>query len=91
MSDLEQENTRLKLEIKEVKKENKELKNKLKKYSNPDRNKKYYKNNKEKCIRKSNERLKNLPKEKLKKPPWTPPNYVFGIVWPLCQYHFILY
>ena len=31
MSDLEQENTRLKLEIKEVKKENEELKNKLKK------------------------------------------------------------
>ena len=65
MSDLEQVNTKLKLEIKEVKKENEELKNKLKKYSNPDRNKKYYKNNKEKCIKKSNERLKNLPKEKL--------------------------
>ena len=42
MSDLEQENIKLKLEIKEVKKENEELKHKLKKYSNPDRNKKYY-------------------------------------------------
>lgn len=54
MSDLEQENIKLKLEIKEVKKENEELKIKLKKYTSPDRNKKYYKNNKEKCIKKSN-------------------------------------
>ena len=45
MSELEQENTKLKLEIKEVKKENEAMKKKLKKYSNPDRNKKYYKNN----------------------------------------------
>ena len=50
MSDLEQENIKLKLEIKEVKKENEELKHKLKKYSNPDRNKKYYKNNKKKNV-----------------------------------------
>ena len=32
MSDLEQENTKLKLEIKEVKKENEELKHKLNEY-----------------------------------------------------------
>ena len=61
MSDLEQ----LKLENEQLKEEIEVLRNKLKKYSNPDRNKKYYKNNKEKCIKKSNERLKNLPKEKL--------------------------
>ncbi len=66
MSSLEQENTELKTKINELKLENKELKNKLKKYSNPDRNKKYYKNHKDECIKKSNERLKNLPKEKLK-------------------------
>jgi hypothetical protein len=57
MSDLEEENKRLKQEIKELKK-------KLKKYTNPGRNKKYYQNNKKKCIERSNKRLKNLPKGK---------------------------
>ena len=65
MSNLEQENTKLQLENDELKKENSLLKNRLSKYTNPDRNKKYYQNNKGKYIKKSNERLKNLPKEKL--------------------------
>lgn len=47
MSDLEQENIKLKLENDELKKENEELKHKLKKYSNPERNKKYYHTHKE--------------------------------------------
>ena len=42
MSDLEQENTKLKLENEELKKQNNLLETKLKKYSNPDRSKKYY-------------------------------------------------
>ncbi len=59
MSDLVEENKRLKQEIEKLKK-------KLKKYTNPKRNKKYYRNNKQKCIDRSNKRLKNLPKEKLR-------------------------
>ena len=58
MDDLEEENKKLKLE-------NKILKERLKKYTNPTRNKKYYEKNKKKCIENANERLKHLPKEKL--------------------------
>ena len=61
----------LKNRINELLKENEELKKiieelekRLKKYSNPERNKRYYRNNKEKCIARANERLKNLSKEK---------------------------
>jgi hypothetical protein len=46
-----------------------ELQEKLKRYTNPDRNKKYYENNKEKFIQNGNERLKKLKEtnpEKLK-------------------------
>ena len=42
-----------------------ELKEEIKKYTNPERNKRYYQKNKEKVIKKANERLKNLPKEKI--------------------------
>ena len=54
----------LKSEIDKLKSENKTLKEKLKKYTNPERNKKFYQNNNEKVIKKANERIKNLPKEK---------------------------
>jgi hypothetical protein len=37
-----------------------ELQEKLKLYTNPDRNKKYYENNKDKFIESSNKRLENL-------------------------------
>ncbi len=47
MSNLEQENTKLKLEIVTLQKEIDLLKNRLSKYSNPDRNKKYYQTHKE--------------------------------------------
>jgi hypothetical protein len=66
MSSLEQENTTLKTEIKKLQLENEELKKKLKKYTNSNSNKKYYENHKSEIIKKSNERLKNLPKEKLR-------------------------
>ena len=55
----------LKEEIKKLKLENEELKKRLKKYTNPERNKRYYQKNKEKVIKKANERLKHLPKEKI--------------------------
>jgi len=42
----------LKNENDELKKENQELKERLSKYSNPDRTKKYYENNKEKLLEK---------------------------------------
>jgi len=55
------------MDIEAIIKENQELKTlvselqeKLKKYSNPTRNKKYYENNKEKFIQNGNDRLKNL-------------------------------
>ena len=64
------------MDIQEIIKENQELKvlvtelqEKLKKYTNPDRNKKYYENNKEKFIQNGNDRLKDLKQsnpEKLK-------------------------
>jgi regulator of replication initiation timing len=53
------------MENAELQLENDKLKNQLKKYTNPARSKRYYKNHKDECIKKSNERLKNLPKEKL--------------------------
>ena len=55
------------MDIEEIIKENEELKalvselqEKLQKYTNPDRNKKYYENNKEKFIQNGNDRLKSL-------------------------------
>jgi hypothetical protein len=55
------------MDIEAIIKENQELKSlvselqeKLKRYTNPDRNKKYYENNKEKFIQNGNERLKNM-------------------------------
>ena len=64
------------MDIQEIIKENQKLKDlvtelqeKLKKYTNPDRNKKYYENNKEKFIQNGNDRLKDLKQsnpEKLK-------------------------
>jgi hypothetical protein len=62
MTDLELEQSQL---IEKLKLEIQELKEKLKKYTNPKRNKKFYENNKEEIIKKSNDRLKNLPNEKL--------------------------
>ena len=62
MTDLELEQSQL---IEKLKLEIQELKDKLKKYTNPERNKKFYENNKEEIIKKSNDRLKNLPNEKL--------------------------
>ena len=62
MTDLEIEQKNI---IEKLKSEIQELKEKLKKYTNPERNKKFYENNKEEMIKKSNDRLKNLPNEKL--------------------------
>ena len=62
MTDLELEQSQ---QIEKLKSEIQELKEKLKKYTNPERNKKFYENNKEEIIKKSNDRLKNLPNEKL--------------------------
>lgn len=56
----------LKIEIEKLKHENTDLKSKLYKYTNPDRNKKFYEKNKEAYIKRANERLKSLPPEKLK-------------------------
>ncbi len=52
-------------QIEKLKLEIQELKEKLKKYTKTERNKKFYENNKEKKKKKSNDRLKNLPNEKL--------------------------
>jgi len=51
---------KLKLEIEDLKNKNNELEEKLKSYTNPDRNKKYYENNKDKFIESSNKRLEKL-------------------------------
>ena len=56
---------KLKLEIEKIKLENNNLKDHLKKYTNPEKNKRFYQKNKDKIIKKANERLANLPKEKL--------------------------
>ena len=53
MTDLELEQSQL---IEKLKSEIQELKEKLKKYTNPERNKKFYENNKEEIIKKSNDR-----------------------------------
>lgn len=64
------ENTEiLKLEIEELKKKNNELEEKLKNYTNPIRNKKYYKNNSEIVKEKAKnymEKIKETNPEKLK-------------------------
>ena len=49
--------------IKELTEKVNNLESKLKKYTNPERNKKYYQKNKETVIEKANERLKTLSKE----------------------------
>jgi len=66
MSDLEQENTKLKLENEELKKQNNLLETKLKKYSNPDRSKKYYQAHKEE-LKKRNYKKTPATKEQRKK------------------------
>lgn len=64
------ENTEiLKLEIEELKKKNNELEEKLKNYTNPIRNKKYYENNSEIVKEKAKnymEKIKETNPEKLK-------------------------
>jgi len=61
---------KLKLEIEELKNKNNELEEKLKSYTNPERNKKYYEKNsdivKEKAKKYIN-KIKNTNPEKLKK------------------------
>lgn len=47
-------------ENKQLKQRVNELEEKLKNYTNPNRNKKYYENNKDKFIESSNKRLENL-------------------------------
>lgn len=47
-------------ENKQLKQRVSELEEKLKSYTNPDRNKKYYENNKDKFIESSNKRLEKL-------------------------------
>jgi len=65
MSDLEQENTKLKLENEELKKQKNLLETKLKKYSNPDRNKKYYHTHKD-DLKKRNYKKIPITKEQKK-------------------------
>lgn len=55
---------KLKEIIKVLLEKNNELEIKVKKYSNPERHKNYYENNKQKMIEKAIERNSNLPKEK---------------------------
>lgn len=66
---MDDENTKLKLEIEELKNKNKELEEKLKAYTNPSRNKKYYEKNcnvvKEKA-KSYMEKIKETNPEKLK-------------------------
>ena len=61
----EESYNKLKEENKKLEEENNTLKERLKKYTNPARNKKYYEKNKDNVIKKANDRLKTLPKEKL--------------------------
>jgi hypothetical protein len=73
MEDLKKENKKIKKENKKLKKDNDMLNNenvilkeKLKKYTNPQRNKKYYENHKEEISKANAEYRKNLSKEKIK-------------------------
>jgi len=50
--------------IQELRKENKELKERLQKYTNPPRYKKYYEKNREKLIKQTIERRKNKEENK---------------------------
>jgi len=57
---------KLKLIIQEKDKEIQELKEHLKKYTAPERNKKYYENNKEMILKRNNTNKKQMDKEKIK-------------------------
>ena len=61
MTDLELEQSQL---IKKLKLEIQELKEKLKKYTNPERNKKYYENNKDMIIMRNNKRPSLTPEQR---------------------------
>lgn len=56
----------LKNENEKLQKEVDELKTKLSKYTNPERNKRYYEKNKEKVIQNSKKSRKKISKEKIK-------------------------
>jgi cell division septum initiation protein DivIVA len=56
----------LKNENEKLQKEIDELKTKLSKYTNPERNKKYYEKNKDTIIENSKKARKKIPKEKIK-------------------------
>jgi hypothetical protein len=65
----EEDINKLKLELEEYKKKNKELEEKLKNYTNPTRNKKYYEKNSDVVKEKAKtymEKLKETNPEKLK-------------------------
>ena len=66
---MNEEIDKLKLEIKELKKKNNELEEKLKSYTNPTRNKKYYEKNSDIVKKKAKnymEKIKETNPEKLK-------------------------
>lgn len=57
---------KLKLIIQEKNKEIQDLKDHLKKYTSPERNKKYYEKNKDSILKKSYDHHKQINKEKIK-------------------------
>jgi predicted nuclease with TOPRIM domain len=59
---MEQENKELKEKVKSLEQENIQLKERLSKYTNPQRNKKYYEENKDKIIAHNIEYAKNKKK-----------------------------
>lgn len=63
MEELQQENRKLKYLLDDQEKQIEELKMKLKKYTNPQRNKKYYEKNKDKLLEKSKEYHEKLKLE----------------------------
>jgi len=63
MEELQQENIKLKELLDDREKQIEELKMKLKKYTNPQRNKKYYEKNKDKLLEKSKEYHEKLKLE----------------------------
>jgi dynactin complex subunit len=63
MEELQQENIKLKELLDDREKRIEELKMKLKKYTNPDKNKRYYEKNKEIIIQKAKEHQDKLKKE----------------------------